>query len=214
MVDDLTHRGVAEPYRMFTSRAEFRLSLRADNADERLTPKAMALGMAGAGRMARFNAYRAEIAATRALAQDVTVTPNEAGRHGLAVNRDGVRRSAYDLLSYPGIDMAWLAGVDPRFGAVPARAAEALEIEAKYAVYLERQRSDVEQMRREESRPIPDALDFSTVAGLSNELRQKMRDRRPRSIADAQRMEGMTPAALALIVAHVRNMEPRKAGAA
>ncbi len=214
MIDDLTSRGIAEPYRMFTSRAEFRLSLRADNADERLTPKAMDIGMVGPNRAARFLAMREQIDSARVFAKEVRLTPNEAARHGLEINRDGVRRSAYELLAYPGVDVAWLAKVDAGFGAIDPRAAEALEIEAKYAVYLNRQKADAEQIRHEEGRLIPDALDFSSVAGLSHELRQKMRDRRPRSVADAQRMEGMTPAALALILAHVRNAEARQAGAA
>ncbi|UCI08207.1 tRNA uridine-5-carboxymethylaminomethyl(34) synthesis enzyme MnmG [Mesorhizobium sp. B1-1-8] len=207
MVDDLTSRGIAEPYRMFTSRAEFRLSLRADNADERLTPLAAGLGIASTERMQRFNDVMQRLEQARALAQAVTFTPNEAARHGLEINKDGVRRSAYDLLAHPGVDIAWLTRVEPRFAAVDARTAERLETEAKYSVYLERQQADVAQVRHEESRLIPDAIDFSNVPGLSNELKQKMRTRQPRSIADAQRMEGMTPAALAIIVAHVRNAE-------
>ncbi|MGP2490445.1 tRNA uridine-5-carboxymethylaminomethyl(34) synthesis enzyme MnmG [Mesorhizobium sp. PUT5] len=217
MIDDLTRRGIREPYRMFTSRAEFRLSLRADNADERLTPRAMALGIVSPERAAKFGKMQERVAQARALALNTKLTPNEAARHGLEINRDGVRRSAYDLLAHPEVDVAWLVRVDPRFGELDAKTAEALETEAKYAVYLDRQRADVEQIRREEGRLIPDELDFAQVAGLSNELKQKMRERRPRSIADAQRLDGMTPAALALIVAHVRNHEGRaskQAGAA
>ncbi len=214
MVDDLTSRGISEPYRMFTSRAEFRLSLRADNADERLTPKAASLGIVSAERSARFSEMQARVARARELARSRMLTPNEAARHGLEINRDGVRRSAYELLAHPGVDTAWLARIDPAFSSIDARTAEALETEAKYAVYLDRQKADVEQMRWEEGRLIPDGIDFSHVAGLSNELKQKMRDRRPRSIADAQRMDGMTPAALAVIVAHVRNLESERKGAA
>ena len=213
LVDDLINRGIKEPYRMFTSRAEFRLSLRADNADERLTPKAMALGIVSAERAAKFREIQARVERARELARNTKLTPNEAARHGLEINRDGVRRSAYDLLAHPGVDIAWLARIDPRFGDLDAKTAEALETEAKYAVYLDRQRADAEQIRHEEGRTIPEALDFTYVAGLSNELKQKMRERRPRSIADAQRMDGMTPAALALIVAHVRNHESRMSGA-
>ena len=214
MIDDLTSRGINEPYRMFTSRAEFRLSLRADNADERLTPRAMALGIVSGERARRYGAARALIDRARALALGVTLTPNEAARHGLDMNRDGVRRSAYELLARPDVDVAWLAGMEPAFRELDAKTAEALETEAKYAVYLDRQRADVEQLRQEEARLIPESLDFSAVPGLSNELRQKMRERRPRSVADAQRMEGMTPAALAIIVAHVRNSEQARKGAA
>ncbi|TGT65944.1 tRNA uridine-5-carboxymethylaminomethyl(34) synthesis enzyme MnmG [bacterium M00.F.Ca.ET.159.01.1.1] len=207
MVDDLTSRGIAEPYRMFTSRAEFRLSLRADNADERLTPLAERLGIASSGRLQRFSGMARKLDEARSLAKSVAWTPNEAARHGLEINKDGVRRSAYELLAHPGVDMAWLTRVEPSFAALDAKTAERLETEAKYSVYLNRQQADVAQIRHEESRLIPEAIDFSDVPGLSNELKQKMKLRQPRSIADAQRMEGMTPAALAIIVAHVRNAE-------
>lgn len=207
MVDDLTSRGIAEPYRMFTSRAEFRLSLRADNADERLTPLAGKLGIASQERMQRFNDIEQDLKKARELALGVSYTPNEAARHGLEINKDGVRRSAYELLAYPGVDLGWLMRIDPRFGGISAKTAERLGTEAKYSVYLDRQQSDVAQIRHEESRLIPATVDFANVPGLSNELKQKMKTRQPRSIADAQRMEGMTPAALAIIVAHVRNAE-------
>ncbi|UCI20216.1 tRNA uridine-5-carboxymethylaminomethyl(34) synthesis enzyme MnmG [Mesorhizobium sp. B2-1-8] len=207
MVDDLTSRGISEPYRMFTSRAEFRLSLRADNADERLTPLAQTLGIASARRMQRFGDVTRRLDEARQLAFSLTMTPNEAARHGLEINRDGVRRSGFELLAYPGVDIAWLSRVEPRFADIDAKTAERLETEAKYSVYLDRQSTDVAQIRHEESRLIPEAIDFAGVPGLSNELKQKMQARRPRSIADAQRMEGMTPAALAIIVAHVRHWE-------
>lgn len=207
MVDDLTSRGIAEPYRMFTSRAEFRLSLRADNADERLTPLATKLGIASRERMQRFSDVMQNLEKARDLALGTTMTPNQAARHGLEINRDGVRRSAYELLAYPGVDVAWLARIAPQFAGIDSTTAERLETEAKYSVYLDRQQADVTQIRQEESRLIPASLDFASVPGLSNELKQKMLARQPRSIADAQRMEGMTPAALAIIVAHVRNAE-------
>ncbi|RUX97678.1 tRNA uridine-5-carboxymethylaminomethyl(34) synthesis enzyme MnmG [Mesorhizobium sp. M7D.F.Ca.US.004.01.2.1] len=207
MVDDLTSRGISEPYRMFTSRAEFRLSLRADNADERLTPLAAKLGIASTRRMRRYEHVMQHLDEARELAKSLTLTPNEAARHGLEINRDGVRRSGYELLSYPDVDVAWLARIDSRFAEIDGKTAERLETEAKYSVYLDRQRTDVAQIRHEESRLIPEAVDFAGVPGLSNELKQKMQVRRPRSIADAQRMEGMTPAALAIIVAHVRHAE-------
>ncbi|TGQ80958.1 tRNA uridine-5-carboxymethylaminomethyl(34) synthesis enzyme MnmG [Mesorhizobium sp. M8A.F.Ca.ET.207.01.1.1] len=207
MVDDLTSRGISEPYRMFTSRAEFRLSLRADNADERLTPLADKLGIASARRMQRYADVMRRLDEARQLALSLTMTPNEAARHGLEINRDGVRRSGFELLAYPGVDVAWLARVEPKFHDINAKTAERLETEAKYSVYLDRQSTDVAQIRHEESRLIPETVDFAGVPGLSNELKQKMQARRPRSIADAQRMEGMTPAALAIIVAHVRHWE-------
>lgn len=214
MIDDLTSRGIAEPYRMFTSRAEFRLSLRADNADERLTAKAIDLGIVSADRARRFEEIRTRIDRARELAKRVRLTPNEAASHGLEINKDGVRRSAYELLAYPDVDVAWLSKIDSQFAGIDAKTAEALEIEAKYSVYLDRQKADAEQLRREENRTIPGELDFGGVSGLSNELKQKMRDRKPRSIAEAQRMEGMTPAALAVIVAHIRNAEIAEKGAA
>ncbi|TPM26068.1 tRNA uridine-5-carboxymethylaminomethyl(34) synthesis enzyme MnmG [Mesorhizobium sp. B2-3-4] len=207
MVDDLTSRGIAEPYRMFTSRAEFRLSLRADNADERLTPLADRLGITSPRRTQRYGDVMRRLDDARQLALSLTMTPNEAARHGLEINRDGVRRSGFELLAYPGVDVGWLAGIEPRFHDIDAKTAERLETEAKYSVYLDRQSTDVAQIRHEESRLIPETVDFGGVPGLSNELKQKMQARRPRSIADAQRMEGMTPAALAIIVAHVRHHE-------
>lgn len=207
MVDDLTSRGISEPYRMFTSRAEFRLSLRADNADERLTPLAQTLGIASARRMQRYDDVMQRLDEARRMALSLTMTPNEAARHGLEINHDGVRRSGFELLAYPGVDVAWLAGVDPKFHDVDAKTAERLETEAKYSVYLDRQSTDVAQIRREEARLIPDTVDFAGVPGLSNELKQKMQARRPRSVAEAQRMDGMTPAALAIIIAHVRHWE-------
>ncbi|ESY93136.1 tRNA uridine-5-carboxymethylaminomethyl(34) synthesis enzyme MnmG [Mesorhizobium sp. LNHC229A00] len=207
MVDDLTSRGISEPYRMFTSRAEFRLSLRADNADERLTPLAQTLGIASARRMQRYDDVMQRLDEARRMALSLTMTPNEAARHGLEINHDGVRRSGFELLAYPGVDVAWLAGVEPKFHDVDAKTAERLETEAKYSVYLDRQSTDVAQIRREEARLIPDTVDFAGVPGLSNELKQKMQARRPCSIAEAQRMEGMTPAALAIIIAHVRHWE-------
>jgi tRNA uridine 5-carboxymethylaminomethyl modification enzyme len=207
MVDDLTSRGVSEPYRMFTSRAEFRLSLRADNADERLTPMATRLGVASVARQERFVEVSGRLNNARELAKAKALTPSEARRHGIEVNMDGIRRSAYDLLAYPEMDVARLSEIWPELRSVDPKAAESLETEARYAVYLDRQMADVAHMRREEQRLIPDNIDFSRVPGLSNELKQKMRERRPRSVAAAERMEGMTPAALAIIVSHIRNAE-------
>jgi tRNA uridine 5-carboxymethylaminomethyl modification enzyme len=205
MIDDLTSRGISEPYRMFTSRAEFRLSLRADNADERLTPVADRLGIVSAERLRRFNESEQRLQEARDLAERANVTPTEAADLGLAINKDGVRRTAYNLLTYPEVNVAWLSRLNPAFARIDKKTAERLETEAKYSVYLDRQRADLEQIRYEESRLIPLDFDFGHISGLSNELRQKLTERRPRSVADAQRMEGMTPAALALVVAHVRN---------
>ncbi len=204
MVDDLTSRGVSEPYRMFTSRAEFRLSLRADNADERLTPMADRLGILGSARRTRFDERTRELDAAREMAKRLNITPNAAASMNLHLNQDGVRRSAYELLAFPDIDLARLTAIWPELSSVKGRVAEALEIEARYAVYLERQKTDVAAMEREEALLIPQSIDFSAVSGLSNELKQKLKQRQPRSIAEAQRIDGMTPAALALIIAQIR----------
>lgn len=213
LVDDLVTRGVSEPYRMFTSRAEYRLSLRADNADARLTPLAIRLGIAGGERMRRFSEQEAALAAARESIRNRSISPNEAAQHGIVLNRDGVRRSGYDLLSYPDVDMRRLTGIWPELSEIPALLSEKLETEARYAVYLERQSSDAAMLRREEAREIPGDLDFSAVPGLSNELKQKLAIRRPRNIADAQKIDGMTPAALALIIATLRHVELERGAA-
>ena len=208
MIDDLTSKGIAEPYRMFTSRAEFRLSLRADNADD--TVDGHGLRRWASFRLCAQGAMRQQREAldtARALAKALTVTPNEARKHGLDLNQDGVRRSAFDLLAHPNIDLMRLRKIWPELGAIDAKTGERLETEAQYAVYLNRQAADAAVVRREESRAIPGGLDFSSLPGLSNELKQKMRDRQPRSIAEAQRMDGMTPAALGIILAHIRYAE-------
>ncbi len=210
MLDDLTRAGVTEPYRMFTSRAEYRLSLRADNADERLTPMAERLGVVSSERSARFAERCAQYSAARTLAKSLVVTPTEARAHGLELNLDGVRRSAFDLLARPDLSVARLSQIWPELSALTPLVAEALETEARYAVYLERQDREIAEIRREEATAIGDELDYAAIAGLSNELRQKLALRRPRTIADAQRIDGMTPAALALIIASVRS-SPREA---
>lgn len=207
MVDDLTGRGISEPYRMFTSRAEFRLSLRADNADERLTPMATALGIASAERGARYRDMIGRVDRARELAKSRLLSPNEARRFGIDVNLDGVKRSLYDLLAYPDVNLGHLAAVEPELKSIDSKTAESLETEAKYSVYLDRQKADAALILKEEERIIPETLDFESVPGLSNELRHKMKLRRPRSLAEAQRIDGMTPAALAIILTHVRNAE-------
>lgn len=211
MIDDLTGKGISEPYRMFTSRAEFRLSLRADNADERLTPAGEKLGVVSSERLRRFRERQAAQRRCRDLLKSLSLTPNEAARFGIELNRDGVRRSAFDLLAYPEIGMERLAAVWPELAGVDLRTADALETEAKYAVYLDRQSADAAMVRREEARLIPAHLDFGGLSGLSNELKQKMQRHRPRSVAEAQRIDGMTPAALGLILAHIRSSEAEPA---
>jgi tRNA uridine 5-carboxymethylaminomethyl modification enzyme len=215
MIDDLVTRGVTEPYRMFTSRAEYRLTLRADNADQRLTARGIALGCVGASRRSRHASKMAALEVARDFARSVSLTPNEADRHGLALNKDGQRRSAFELLSHPNIGIADLAKIWPRFADLPPKIAEQVEIDAKYDVYLSRQAADIAAYRRDESLQLPDGLDYSQLSGLSNEVRQKLNAMRPRTIGQAARMDGITPAALTLLVAHLkRNGRVAKAAAA
>lgn len=204
MIDDLVTRGVAEPYRMFTSRAEYRLTLRADNADQRLTQKGIDLGCVGATRRERFGAKMEKLDAARAWAKSVSITPNEAQKFGIALKLDGQRRTAFDLLSYPSFGVTDIARVWPEISAIEPKIVEQLEIDAKYAVYLDRQAEDVERFRKEETMRIPDALDYEVIPGLSHELRLKLGTVRPRTIGHANRIEGMTPAALALVALHSR----------
>ncbi|MBN9020004.1 MAG: tRNA uridine-5-carboxymethylaminomethyl(34) synthesis enzyme MnmG [Rhizobiales bacterium] len=204
MIDDLVTRGVSEPYRMFTSRAEYRLSLRADNADQRLTDWGDALGLIGTERRHRFGEKKAQLAQAAELYRGVALTPTEAARRGLAVNQDGVRRSAFDLLAYPDVTPARLALIWPELGAFPQAIQAQVESDAKYAVYLERQRHDIDSVRRDEGVTLPDDLDFAGMDGLSNELKLRLSTVRPATLGQAARIEGMTPAALALILARTR----------
>jgi tRNA uridine 5-carboxymethylaminomethyl modification enzyme len=204
MIDDLVTRGVTEPYRMFTSRAEYRLSLRADNADQRLTGKGLAIGCVGAER-ARLHVVRmGALDEARHVARALSVTPKEAERHGLALKRDGHRRTAFELLAYPGIGIADLTPMWPQLGALAPKIAEQLEIDAKYAVYLDRQAADVAAYRRDETLELPPGLDYGDLPGLSMEVRQKLAAIRPRTLGQAGRIDGVTPAALTLLAAHVR----------
>jgi tRNA uridine 5-carboxymethylaminomethyl modification enzyme len=204
MIDDLVTRGVTEPYRMFTSRAEYRLTLRSDNADQRLTDRGIALGCVGPERARVHRAKMTALGAARTMARALTLTPTEAERHGLALSKDGQRRSAFDLLSYPDIGFADVARIWPHLGEFDRRIVEQVEIDAKYDVYLSRQAADVESYRRDESLVLPDDIDYTTLPGLSNEARHKLDTHRPRTIGQAGRIDGMTPAALTLLVAHLR----------
>jgi tRNA uridine 5-carboxymethylaminomethyl modification enzyme len=204
MIDDLVTRGVTEPYRMFTSRAEYRLTLRADNADQRLTDRGIAIGCVGAERRRRHQEKMAALTAARDFARSVSLTPDAAERHGLALNRDGRRRSAFELLSHPNIGITQLAGIWPELADLPAKIAEQLEIDAKYEVYLSRQAADIAAYRRDESLQLPESLDYSQLPGLSNEVRQKLAAARPATIGQAARMDGITSAALTLLVAHLK----------
>ncbi len=207
MIDDLTSRGVAEPYRMFTSRAEYRLSLRADNADVRLTPMGIAVGCVGSDRAMRFEQYIKTLDQARDRLKSLTVTPNEAERAGMHLNKDGQRRSAYELLSHPGQSIESLSHIWPELHSMQRRIGEAIEIEAAYAVYMDRQTADIVQARREEERAIPAEFDFSVISGLSNELKQKLTAARPKNIAQASRLDGMTPAAISLLLAYLRKLD-------
>ncbi len=204
MIDDLVTRGVSEPYRMFTSRAEYRLTLRADNADQRLTQKGIAIGCVGALRQQRHAEKMAALAAAHAYAASVSLTPTQAKRHGLAVTQDGQRRSGFELLSFPNIGVAELARIWPGFNELAPKVAEQLEIDAKYAVYLDRQAADIVAFRRDEGLALPEEIDYAALGGLSNEIRQKLQAVRPRTVGQAGRIDGMTPVALSLLLAHIR----------
>ena len=209
MIDDLVTRGITEPYRMFTSRAEYRLTLRADNADQRLTDKGMALGCVGQARSIRHGTKMEALDAAKALAKSLTLTPNEAARYGLALNRDGVRRSAFELLAYPEIGWEELRGVWPELSAIDPGIAIHLEIDAKYDVYLKRQIADVDAFRRDEGLILTD-VDYADVPGLSNEARSKLEAARPRTVGQAGRLDGLTPAALGILAAYLRREARRK----
>ncbi|MDE1160209.1 MAG: tRNA uridine-5-carboxymethylaminomethyl(34) synthesis enzyme MnmG [Neorhizobium sp.] len=204
MIDDLTSKGITEPYRMFTSRAEYRLSLRADNADMRLTPLGVALGLVGSDRESKFRAYESGMADLREELKTLNVTPNEAAKHGIKLNQDGQRRSAYDLLAYPDLSFSTLEAVWPHLSAISTKIKDAIHIEASYAVYMDRQATDIKATRKDESRLIPVDFDFSKVPGLSNELRLKLKAAAPQNLAQAAKVDGMTPAALALLLALMR----------
>ncbi len=214
MIDDLVTCGVSEPYRMFTSRAEYRLSLRADNADQRLTSLGIALGCVSSARQTAFERKCVEIAAATDTLRTLTLTPEQGRRAGLPINQDGVRRSAYELLSYPDIDLDRLAGIWPQeIGAIAPKIAGQVAIDALYAVYLKRQSADIEALRRDEALAIPAGLDYAQVKGLSNEARQKLDTIRPETLGQAARIDGVTPAALTLLLGHVRKLAGRPTGA-
>jgi tRNA uridine 5-carboxymethylaminomethyl modification enzyme len=211
MLDDLTTKGVTEPYRMFTSRAEYRLSLRADNADERLTPVADRLGILRQERRERFERDAADMAKARDLCVAEILTKEAMRQLGLQPGNDGKRRTAYDLLALPDVTIERLLPLVPILIQVPDVVREALETEAKYAVYLDRQSRDIARVRREEGLELPHGMDYAAMAGLSTELRQKLLRLRPATLADAERIEGMTPAALAIVLTHARQSRSRDA---
>ncbi|MEX2249257.1 MAG: tRNA uridine-5-carboxymethylaminomethyl(34) synthesis enzyme MnmG [Parvibaculum sp.] len=204
LIDDLIRRGVSEPYRMFTSRAEYRLTLRADNADQRLTGQGIVAGIVGTARAEAFANKQAALEAARALCQGVSFSPSELVKRGLKINRDGVARSAMDLLAHPGIDLGVLAGIWPEIGGFEPEVAEQLEIEAQYSGYLGRQEADIRSFRKDEGLRLPAGIDYAGIKGLSIEVRQKLAAARPATLGQAARVDGVTPAALTTLMIHVK----------
>ena len=204
MVDDLVTRGVTEPYRMFTSRAEYRLTLRADNADQRLTPLAINLGIASEARRAAFTAKAVQLAEAADVSRETVFTPKEAAALGIHVNADGQRRSIRDLLAFPGVTLATFEPVRPEIRGWTAQVRQQVEIDAGYAGYLDRQASDAEALRREEALALPVDLDYAAIGSLSNEVREKLTLIQPLTLGQAGRIEGMTPGALTALLSHVK----------
>ncbi len=204
LIDDLVTQGVTEPYRMFTSRSEYRLSLRSDNADERLTPKGLSWGLVGKARRADFELRFKALEEARALLKSLTVTPTEAIGRGLKLNQDGIRRTAFDVLSYPGQTLECLAQLWPELNRFGPKMVDRLENDARYAVYLDRQQKDIESFKRDELLVMPADMDYSDISGLSSELRNKLSLVKPRTLGQAGRIEGMTPAALTVLAAKAR----------
>lgn len=207
MIDDLTSRGITEPYRMFTSRAEYRLSLRSDNADMRLTPQGISLGCVSTPRAVKFTNYKSRLDQAIAQLQDLNITPNEAIQRGLTLNQDGRRRSALEILAYPDRTVDDIYRAWPELARMTDKIAKAVEIHASYSVYLDRQDADIAAARRDEVRVIPVDFSFEALPGLSNELRLKLTAARPANLAQAGRVDGMTPAALSLIMAYLKKGE-------
>jgi tRNA uridine 5-carboxymethylaminomethyl modification enzyme len=204
LIDDLVTRGVSEPYRMFTSRAEYRLTLRADNADQRLTGRGEEIGLIGVQRRRAFATKLGELNRARALAAGLSLTSSEAARLGILVRQDGVRRNASELLALPGTDVARLARIWPEMAGIPPGIAEQLEIDAHYAGYLDRQEADIAAFRRDESLTLPKEFDYTAISGLSTECRAKLSSIRPLTLGQAARIDGITPAALTLVLAHLK----------
>jgi tRNA uridine 5-carboxymethylaminomethyl modification enzyme len=208
LIDDLVTRGVSEPYRMFTSRAEYRLTLRADNADQRLTPVGLRLGCVGAMRGERFAAKMTVLAEARARLTRLRMTPSALKRHGVAINEDGITRSAAELLAYPAIDLVRLAAIWAELAGIEPQIAEQVEIDARYSGYLERQQRDIAAFRRDEALLLPAGLDYATIGSLSREICDKLAMARPATLGAAARISGVTPAALVALLKHVKRPHP------
>ena len=213
MIDDLVTQGVTEPYRMFTSRSEYRLSLRSDNADERLGSFGEDLGCLSRERRDHFRSKQAALVAAREALDQRALTPNEAQAKGIALNQDGRRRTAFEILSYPSVSWSHITQVWPDLSAIAEPIASRLETDAKYAVYLDRQERDIAAFRRDEDLSLPETLSFKTISGLSAELAGKLEMVKPRTLGQAGRVEGMTPAALTLLVAHAKAAQRTRAPA-
>ncbi|MEO0465402.1 MAG: tRNA uridine-5-carboxymethylaminomethyl(34) synthesis enzyme MnmG, partial [Pseudomonadota bacterium] len=211
MIDDLVTRGVTEPYRMFTSRAEYRLALRSDNADQRLTPIGIDIGLVGGSRSKMFHVKQSALERANSQLSASSLTPKQAAERGWNVNQDGRRRSALDYLAYPDIDMGDIRDAFPDLTEWPEDIARQVSIDAQYAAYVARQAVEVEAMRRDESLRIPGGLDYSAVGGLSNEARTKLEAAQPETIGQASRIEGMTPGAITALLGHIRQSAKRKA---
>jgi tRNA uridine 5-carboxymethylaminomethyl modification enzyme len=204
LIDDLVSLGVTEPYRMFTSRAEYRLWLRADNADQRLTPRGLAIGCIGQDRARVFHGKQRALEAARDLAGRLHLTPSALAKRGISINQDGVPRPALELLAYPGIGWQRLVALWPELAAVNPDIAEQLTIDARYEGYLARQRQDIAAYRRDEALSLPEDVDYGAIGSLSNEVRQKLQAHRPATLAQAARISGVTPAALVALLKYVR----------
>lgn len=210
MIDDLTTRGVTEPYRMFTSRAEFRLSLRADNADQRLTPKAIEHGFASSARQAAFEDKMTRLEAGRKRLEEASFTPRQLAEHGFKINQDGARRSLFQVLAFPDVDFAKLIELDATLAEIDPNTQSQLEKDALYANYIQRQQRDVEAVKRDEQQVIPDDFSYDVIDGLSNELKLKLNAARPANLSQAARVDGMTPTALTLLLAKLRQAKREK----
>jgi tRNA uridine 5-carboxymethylaminomethyl modification enzyme len=204
LIDDLVSLGITEPYRMFTSRAEYRLWLRADNADQRLTPRGLEIGCVGSGRAEMFHVKQQALAQAREVAARLKLSPSALAKRGIAINQDGVSRSALELLAYPEIGWDRLVSLWPELGPIRPDIAEQLTIDGRYNGYLARQRQDIAAYRSDEALILPADLDYGAIGSLSNEVRQKLQAHKPATLGQAARISGVTPAALIALLKYVR----------